>query len=235
MPTVFITGANRGLGLEFVRQYATDGWRVIAACRKPRDADELQEVPGAVEIHKLDVTDHAAIRHVAEDLDGQPIDVLINNAGIGGKGPGNPFPTGVPALDKADAVAWEEAFRVNSIAPFLMSCALLPNLEAGERKTLVVISSTLGSITDNTSGGQYPYRSSKAAVNMVVRGLACDLADRDITVVALNPGWVRTRLGGTMAPTSPGDSIDALRRIIERLTPADSGRFYNHDGAEVPW
>jgi len=235
MPTVFITGANRGLGLEFARQYAADGWRVLAACRDPEGAHDLRRVEGEVEVHRLDVTDDGEIKALQAGLADEVIDLLINNAGTGGVGDGNPIRTGVIALDKVDPAAWAQAFRINSIAPFMVACALLRQVVSSAQRKVVTVSSTLGSIGDNTSGGQYAYRSSKAAVNMVVRNLAHDLTDRGVIAVAVNPGWVRTRMGGPSATTSPEESIAALRRLIERLTPEDSGRFYNHDGSEIPW
>jgi NAD(P)-dependent dehydrogenase (short-subunit alcohol dehydrogenase family) len=235
MPTVFVTGANRGLGLEFVRQYAAEGWRVLAACRDPEGADDLRRVDGEVFVHRLDVTDDADIEALQAALADEAIDVLINNAGIGGVGDGNPIRTGITAMDKADPAGWAQAFRVNSIAPFLVTCALLRQVLSGTQRKVVTVSSTLGSIGDNTSGGQYAYRSSKSAVNMVVRNLAHDLTDRGVICVAVNPGWVRTRMGGPSAPKSPEESIAALRRLIDGLTTDDTGRFYNHDGSAIPW
>jgi NAD(P)-dependent dehydrogenase (short-subunit alcohol dehydrogenase family) len=229
--TVLVTGANRGLGLEFVRQYAADGWQVLAACRDPASARELQQLAagsgGRIEVVALDVSDPASVRAAAQALSGTPIDLLINNAGVG-----SPRGQKLGALDYA---AWARVLDVNTLGPMRVTEAFLPHLAAGGGKKVVTITSGMGSIADNTSGGSYAYRSSKAAVNMVVKSLSIDLAPRGITCVVMNPGWVRTDMGGPGGKISPAESIAAMRRVIAKLTPADSGKFFNYDGGQYPW
>jgi NAD(P)-dependent dehydrogenase (short-subunit alcohol dehydrogenase family) len=227
MPTAFVTGANRGLGLEFVRQYARDGWRIIAACREPAKAAELRKIEGAISVHALDVTDGGQVSALAKSLAGEPIDLLINNAGIYVARDGRP--------GHMDYAAWEETLRVNTLAPFRVTEALLPNILAGERKLVVSISSILASIGRNTDGGSYAYRSSKTALNAVMRSLAVDLKGKGVTVVVFSPGWVSTDMGGRGAPVTPPDSVAGMRKIIAGLRPKDSGKFFFYDGGELPW
>src|SRR5215475_11952802 len=220
MPTVLVTGANRGLGLEFVRQYAANGWRVLAACRKPAAAAELKDIMGDVQVHALDMREDTQIPALAMTLAREPIDILINNAGV--IGPREHF-------GKTETQAWLDVFHVNSIAPAHMAEAFVDHLERGQRKLIVNITSKMGSITDNTSGGSYVYRTSKAALNMVARTLAVDLASRGITVVLFHPGWVRTDMGGPGALITPKESVSAMRDKISTLGPADNGKFFNFD------
>jgi NAD(P)-dependent dehydrogenase (short-subunit alcohol dehydrogenase family) len=227
VPTVLVTGANRGLGLEFVRQYAAEGWRVLAACRDPAHATALRKIKGDVAVHRLDVTNAKQIAALARALKGAPIDLLINNAGI------NPSDDDAPG--HVDYDAWAETLRVNTIAPFRVTEALLPNVLASRRKLIVSITSLLGSIERNTDGGIYGYRSSKAALNMVMRGLAADLRGAGAVVVVFSPGWVRTDMGGRGAPVGVRDSIAGMRAVIARLKRSDSGRFFNYEGKRIPW
>jgi NAD(P)-dependent dehydrogenase (short-subunit alcohol dehydrogenase family) len=228
MPTVFISGANRGLGLEFARQYAADGWRVIGACRDPESATALAAISG-VETVTLDVTDAASIQGVAEILTGRRIDVLLNNAGIYGSKVGDAAQT----LETMDAGMWRDILETNVIAPFLLTRALLPNL--GQGSIVGILSSELGSIANNRRGEIYGYRSSKAAVNMVGRSLSWDLKPRGIIVVLLHPGWAHTDMGGPNAPVNPVDSIAGMRRVLAAATVESSGRFMAWDGREMPW
>jgi NAD(P)-dependent dehydrogenase (short-subunit alcohol dehydrogenase family) len=220
MPTVFITGANRGIGLGFAASYAADGWRVIATAREPRQATSLKKVAGDVAIHALDATDEAQLDELAKTLAAEPIDVLVNNAGVRGEG---------------DTRGWLHTFAVNSIAPVRVAQALLPNLERAKRKVIASITSGLGSIADNTSGGSYAYRSSKAALNMAMKSLSVDLAPRGFTVMVLSPGWVKTDMGGAGAPLAVEESVARLRRILDAAGPAQNGRYLAHDGKELPW
>ena len=225
MPTALVTGANRGIGLEFVRQYAEDGWRVIATCREPDKAAALRAAQGTVEIHRLEVTDPDEVANLARALKGQAIDLLINNAGIMGRG---------DVLGRVDFEAWEEVLRVNTLAPVRMVEAFLDNVARSQRRQIVAMTSRMGSIADS-SGGYYSYRSSKAALNAAMRSLAADLAGKGITIAVFHPGWVKTDMGGSGALVAPRDSVAGMRRVIERLRPADSGRFFNYDGDEIPW
>jgi len=226
MPTALITGCNRGIGLEFVRQYAADGWRVLATCRDPGGARELAAIFGDVKIHALDVTDADQVAALAKSLAGEPVDLLINNAGVGG--PDDEF-------GKTPANAWLEVLRVNAIAPLHVAEQFIGNLESGARKLIVNITSRMGSIADNNSGGSYIYRTSKAALNMVAKSMAQDLKARRMIVVVFHPGWVKTDMGGPHALIPPKTSVAGMRAKIAALTPADSGKFFNYDGQRLPW
>jgi NAD(P)-dependent dehydrogenase (short-subunit alcohol dehydrogenase family) len=231
MPSALITGANRGLGLEFARQYLADGWRVYAACRDPASAYELRRLPDknrdTLRILALDVADPASINAAATELGGEAIDLLLNNAGIIG-------PRG-QTIGNIDYDAWKEVLDVNTLGPTRVSEAFVEHVARSDRKLIVTLTSGMGSIADNTSGGSIVYRSSKAAVNMVMRSLAIDLAPRGITCVVVNPGWVRTDMGGPNATVEPSESISRMRRLIEDLGPEQSGKFLNHTGREYPW
>lgn len=225
MPTVLLTGASRGLGLEFTRQYAAAGWRVIATCRDPRKADSLRGVAGSVEIHALDATDFPAVGRLAATLGDVAIDVLIANAGI--IGPRDMTP------DAIDATAWAEAFRINAMAPLALAGTFRGHVaRSGERKA-VAISSRLGSMGANDDGGLYVYRSSKAALNAVWRSFALD--NKALIAAVLHPGWVQTDMGGASAPVLPADSIAGMRRVIAGLKTKDSGGFFAYDGEALPW
>ncbi|HUW72452.1 MAG TPA: SDR family oxidoreductase [Methyloceanibacter sp.] len=231
MPSTLITGANRGLGLEFARQYAADGWQVYATCRNPNSASELRKLADAsdqnVQVLALDVTDLASIKAAAAALDGQAIDLLLNNAGVGG-------PRG-QTIGNIDYDAWAKVLDVNTMGPLRVSEAFVENVARSERKLVVTLTSGMGSIGDNTSGGAFAYRSSKAAVNMVMRSLAIDLAPRGITCLVINPGWVQTDMGGPHGNLTPAESVTRLRRLIEGFGPSHSGMFFNHDGREYAW
>lgn len=208
-PTALITGVSRGLGKELARQYAAEGWQVIGTER-----------------HELEMTDYQQIRQFAKKLKGEPIDLLFCNAGISGK-------RGM-APGSFDFESWDEVLRVNLLGPAALAEALLDNVAASERRTIAMMSSRLGSISES-SGMTLPYSTSKAALNMLVKGLAATLAARGLIVVALSPGWVRTDMGGEGAPLSPEASVRGLRKVIGGLQPADSGKFFSHDGSTIPW
>ena len=214
MPTILITGAGRGLGLELARQYAADGWKVIGTERGPKAE------------YRLDVEKREQFDTLKKKLKNQPIDVLFCNAGIIG--------TRGSALGSFDYAAWEEVFRVNVLGAAATVEALVDNVAASERKIIAMMSSRLGSVTE-TSGATLPYGTSKAALNLLTKGLAMSLKPRGITVVAFTPGWVRTDMGGASAPLGPEESIAGIRKVIAGLKPSDSGRFLSHDGKQVPW
>jgi NAD(P)-dependent dehydrogenase (short-subunit alcohol dehydrogenase family) len=225
MPTVFVTGANRGLGLEFARHYASDGWRVIATSRSLEKAGELRALGARVALYQLDVADVAAVSALARTLAGESIDLLIANAGVAG-------PRGMTA-EAIDADGWSETFRVNAIAPLALAGAFLAQVaKSGERK-MIAITSRLGSIGVNSDGGMYAYRSSKAALNAAWHSFAID--HPEIVAALLHPGWVRTDMGGKAAPLSVADSIAGMRRVIAGLERKDSGGFFGYDGAPIPW
>lgn len=221
MPTILITGASRGIGREFARQYLADGWRVIATCRDPAKYD----LDG--EVYPLDVTDPAAIDALRRELDGEAIDILFNNAGVYG-------PRGT-ALGTIDYDAWEDVLRANLFGPVRMAEAFADLVERSDKKKMVFISSTMGSIGENTSGGGYIYRTSKTALNMAVASLSVDLSGRAIICLLFHPGWVKTDMGGTSAPIDAAASVAGMRAVIDRATAADSGRFFNYDGKRLPW
>lgn len=238
MPTVLITGANRGLGLEFALQYAAAGWRVHACCRNPSAATELGELAGSargrVVVHRLDPLDREAVYRLADELSGAPLDLLLNNAGAytaGGFAAARPE----VAFGNSDFDDWDRVFRINVYAPMQMAEAFVDHLASSEQRKLVTISSIMGSIGLNASGGSYAYRASKAAVNAVMRSLSLDLADRGIVVAVLHPGWVRTDMGGSAADITAEVSVSGLRTVIEGLAPADTGSFLDYNGDPIPW
>lgn len=222
--TYLVTGANRGLGLEYARQLGDRGDRVIATARRPTDAAELEALP--VRVEPLDVADDDSVRRLAERLAGEPIDVLINNAGTGVHG---------RRFGDVDLDRMQEHYEVNGVGPLRVSQALHANLVAGERRTIVNMTSKMGSVADNSSGGSYAYRASKAALNIITRSMAVDLHDEGFTCVVLHPGWVRTRMGGTSAPLEPEESVRGLLRVIDGLRIEHSGRFFDYSGAEIAW
>ncbi|MGE0421522.1 MAG: SDR family oxidoreductase [Reyranellaceae bacterium] len=226
MPTILLTGASRGLGIEFVKHYAAAGWRVHACARDPQAA-ALNAVKGDVVRHRLDVGDFAATAKLAQSLKGEAIDVLLANAGVAGRE--------AVELGSIDADVWLETFRINALAPLKLAEAFLDHVAASQRKAMVAISSRLGSIGLNREGGRYAYRASKAALNMEWKSLATDTKGRGLTCVVLHPGWVSTDMGGAAAPVTPPVSIAGMTKVIEGLTPADNGSFINYDGARFEW
>ena len=221
MPTVMITGASRGIGHEFAGQYAAAGWRVLATCRDPA------KYHGAGEVHPLDVTRADSVAVLSEKLAGEAIDLLINNAGI--YGPRN------EELGAIEFDAWEQVLRTNLLGPLRVARAFVGQVARSPEKKMVFISSKVGSIADNDSGGKYIYRSSKAALNMAVKSLSIDLWDRGITCILLHPGWVRTAMGGPAGTIDAETSVSGMRETIERAYSSDSGGFFNYDGRKLPW
>ena len=222
--TVLITGANRGIGLELARQYSADGWRVLGTARRPEAATELQAT--GAEIMALDVTDQTSVNRLARDLAGQPIDMLINNAGIQSL---------MWTLDEINIDEFARLLDVNALGPVRVVLALLPNLRAGETRKIINITSNLSSIAGNTDGGFYGYRESKVALNMFTKSLAAELGPDGFICVALHPGWVRTDMGGPDAPLNVRESVSGMREVIKTLSPADNGTFRTHDGEEMAW
>jgi NAD(P)-dependent dehydrogenase (short-subunit alcohol dehydrogenase family) len=226
MPTVLITGAGRGLGFEYARQYAAEGWKIIATVRKPDSRAALASLGPDVDVRIADVADRGSIGRLAADLRGTPIDVLINNAGVYG-------PKGM-TLGKIDYAAWEQVLRVNLLGPAAVAEALLASVAASARKTIVMMSSRLGSIAE-IRGGDFLYGTSKAALNALAKAMSAALSARGVIVVALSPGWARTDMGGSQAPLTPEVSVAGLRKVIAGLSREDSGRFLGHDGSAIPW
>ncbi|HEY0561878.1 MAG TPA: SDR family oxidoreductase [Methylophilus sp.] len=226
--TLLITGANRGIGLEYVRQYAAAGWHVIACCRSPTTANALnalaQQVT-SIRVEALDVADFAAIRQLATTLQKTPIHLLINNAGV--------YPES--AFGHTDDDAWLHAFKVNSMSTLKLAEAFMPHLVKAGGAKLVAMTSKMGSIEDNSSGGEYIYRSSKTALNMVVKSLAIDLTKYGVAVAVLHPGWVKTDMGGPHGLIDVQTSVNGLRQVIAELTLEDSGKWCAYDGKLIPW
>ncbi len=232
MPTILITGANRGLGLEYTRQYLARQWQVIA-CTRNTDADVLRSLPSErLRICKLDVADHDAVDRLAEELQDTVIDVLVNNAGT--SGPKDAMESAAySGTSNMDYRIWRQIFEVNVYGAFKIASAFHQNLVKSELGVLVNMSSDLGSVAQNTQGGMYSYRSSKASLNVVTKGLANDWPD--IITIAMAPGWCQTELGGPGAQIDPADSVREQIETIDRLTDAQSGCFLDRFGGPVPW
>jgi NAD(P)-dependent dehydrogenase (short-subunit alcohol dehydrogenase family) len=212
MATVLVTGASRGLGLEFCKQYAAEGWEVLACCRHPERADKLAGIAN-VRLLPLDVTEFAQIDRLA---------------GIYGDSAGHGF-------GQLDYGAWTRTLAINAQAPVKMAEAFLPHLQRGRMKRLVSISSQMGSIADNGSGGSILYRTSKAALNAGMKSLSIDLKDLGIGVFILHPGWVKTDMGGPNALIDVEKSVTGMRRVIADATLRQSGSFLKYDGSILPW
>lgn len=239
--TVLITGANRGLGLEFVKQYIQDHWHVIACCRNPNEAKELQKlatIHPALKILKLDVCDDQEIVQLTKILSGIPIDILINNAGIAGEDH-----LSVETVTTEEMV---KVFLTNTVGPLQTSKALFPNLMLGNLKIIANISSRLGSIAqntykidnstpNNTYRVYYPYRASKVALNMVMKTLSLEWDQHGIRVLLLHPGWVKTDMGGSNAPIETKTSVGGLRKVILEKSAHKDSMYHTHEGAELPW
>lgn len=223
--TVLITGANRGLGLEFAREFSAKGYKVIGTARKPHEAYDLQALH--VRVEKLDVTDPDSVQALAGRLDGVSIDILINNAGIMG--------ANAPTFVSLDVDDLDKTYQVNSLGPMRVTQALYDNLKMAKTRKIIQITSDLGSISLNSRGGLYGYRMSKAALNMFNKTLADELGGEGFICVVLHPGWVQTDMGGSNAPLTPQQSVSALIKVIEKLKPTDNGRFLNYKGKELPW
>lgn len=222
MPTILITGAGRGIGLEFARQYAAAGWRVLGTVRDPLAGRPLSDAGG--EVYVADVADPASIARLKGALAGVELDVVLNNAGIYGQD---------QSFGSVDADAFMAVMRTNALAPLKVAEAFADQL-AG-RKVIATITSLMGSIAENSSGNFYAYRASKAAANMVMKTLALDLGSRGITAIALSPGWVRTDMGGAEAPLSPAEAVSGMRAVLDKVSLNDSGKFFHFDGSELPW
>lgn len=226
MSTVLITGAARGLGLDFARRYAAKGWKVLACARKP---DGLRGIEGDVHHHPLEVTDYKAVKALAKKLSGEAIDVLICNAGISGERGAD-----AQSLGSLDPDVWRKVFEVNALAPLMMAEAFAEHVARSRQRKLIAITSILGSIANN-NGGRYIYRASKTALNMEWSCLARDLAGKNVICVALHPGWVQTDMGGSGAPTPVADSVRGILREVDKATLADSGEFLNWKGNRYAW
>jgi NAD(P)-dependent dehydrogenase (short-subunit alcohol dehydrogenase family) len=223
MPTVLITGCDTGLGVEFARQYAAEGYRVFATCLDPTTADATRAINGDVRVLKLDVSDLAAIDALAGELRNEPIDILISNAGLGKHH---------PSFGKTDYTQWLRILDVNLIGPMKIAEAFVEHVAASQMKVMAFVSSRMGSIALNMTGGSYAYRSSKAGLNAVVKGLAVDLQPRHILVLALHPGWAKTEPG---ARVDVDRSVAGMRAVIQRCSRHETGCFFAFNDTMLPW
>jgi NAD(P)-dependent dehydrogenase (short-subunit alcohol dehydrogenase family) len=231
MPTILITGTNRGIGLELTKQYLNEGWRVFACSRHAHESNELnalkKQYAHLLTLASLDVRDEKRIQSLATEWQSESIDILFNNAGIYG-------PEHVQ-LGSLNAKDWEEVLLINSISPLLVAQAFVEHVAKSQKKIIATMSSLMGSIADNTSGQFYYYRSSKAAVNAAMKSLAIDLQNQKITSVVFHPGWVQTDMGGPNAPLPVSESVAGIRRVLSQLTLADNGKFLSYQGNELLW
>lgn len=230
LKSVLITGSNRGIGFGLAERYAKLGRIVYACCRDPAHAADLKELSAQferVEILRLDVTNPNHIEDIQKKLSGKPLDLLINNAGTIGDSE--------TIVGKMSVMNLHNLFSTNTIAPLKISEALLPNLDLGSEKTIVAISSTMASIAENISGKSLPYRGSKTALNSIMRSLSINLRDKGIKVLMLDPGWVKTDMGGERAPVSVDESVNGLIEQISQSDASHSGEFYRYDGSRIKW
>jgi NAD(P)-dependent dehydrogenase (short-subunit alcohol dehydrogenase family) len=223
MPSVLITGCDTGLGVEFARQYAQAGFRVLATCLSPETAAETRAIKGDISVERLDVSNHAAIEALAERLRGEAIDILVSNAGIG-----RPH----PPFGETDYAQWRRILDVNLVGPMKLAESFVEHVARSERKVMAFVSSRMGSIALNLSGGSYAYRSSKAGLNAIIRSLAVDLARREICVLALHPGWAKTEPGGRVEVK---DSVAGMRGVIDRAGRHHTGSFVTYHDQPLPW
>jgi NAD(P)-dependent dehydrogenase (short-subunit alcohol dehydrogenase family) len=226
--TVLITGANRGLGLEFVRQYSQLGWSVLACCRNLSNSNELeilQKKFSSIEIFQLDVGNLNEIKDLSNTLKDRTIDILLNNAGIYRSG----------ALGSIDTEEWIESFKINTIAPYVVIKSFLNNVMRSNQKKIVSITSKMGSIDDNTSGGSYIYRTSKTALNSMMRSMTHDLENTGISTLILHPGWVKTDMGGSNAWINSTESVTGMIQQIEKLSQKNSGEYVDYSGKTIKW
>ena len=230
MATVLITGTNRGLGLEFVSQYVNRGDKVIATCRSVEVADELREIRMShsdLRLLEVDVLKQESMEKLARLLKGEPIDIFINNAGVYGPRDND--------FGEVSGRNWLPVLQVNTVAPLLLTQLLIDNLRLGKNRKLIYITSKMGSIADNQGGGSYIYRSSKAALNQVVKSLSVDLADEGFIAAVLHPGWALTDMGGPNALIDPETSVRGMINVIDAMDRSMSGKFFNYDGSAIPW
>ena len=230
MATILVTGANRGLGIEFVEQYLNVGNEVIATYRNENSSIDLIEMGNErsnLKLLQLDVSSKKSLNSFAKNLGNSPIDIFINNAGV--YGPRN------NSFGNVDEENWIPAIKINAIAPMLLTQLIIKNIRSGADKKLIYITSKMGSIDDNKGGGAYVYRSSKTALNSVVKSLSVDLENEGITVTLIHPGWVKTDMGGPNAHIDKDTSVRGMIEVISNLDISSTGNFYNYDGSIIPW
>ncbi len=236
MATILITGANRGLGLEFARQYVADGWDVMATTRQPGKSEALKKLASEhknLRVQALEITSDESVQDLADILDGKAIDVLILNSGI--------YPREGQKIGQIDYEGWREAFETNVLGAIRVTEALLENVAASERKQIAAISTSMSSLRAvqggavAQSGTSYQYRSTKTALNMALSILAKEVAPRGISVTIFDPGWVKTDMGGPNAVLTPKESIAGMRKVLAGNPMELCGKFLGHDGSVRPW
>jgi NAD(P)-dependent dehydrogenase (short-subunit alcohol dehydrogenase family) len=226
MPTLLITGANRGVGYQLTTHYAAEGWSVIATCRNPDEASELTSLGGDVEVMALDVNTTDSVLALKAQLGDRRIDRLLNNAGVYGPRTG---------FGETDYDAWLEVFNTNAVGPMRMIETFSDNVVASDMKQIFNISSVMSSMDATVVGSGVIYRSSKAALNMVCRSSAAALGEKGVTVANFHPGWVQTDMGGPQATLTPEESRDLLVNTFASVNPSNNGLLYAPDGAPIPW
>ena len=230
MATIIVTGANRGIGLELAKQYCNRNYQVIGTYRDETTSEELISMSRNLDnlkVYSLDVSSDQSLKDFSSKLGETPVDIFINNAGV--YGPRD------SSFNNVDEKKWIPVFQTNAIAPLLLTQLIIENLRNGSQKKLIYITSKMGSIDDNKSGGAYIYRSSKTALNSVVKSISVDLAKDDMKVVLLHPGWVRTDMGGPNGLIDTTASVSGMTEVIDSLSQSDSGCFFNYDGSKIPW
>jgi NAD(P)-dependent dehydrogenase (short-subunit alcohol dehydrogenase family) len=230
MPSVLVTGANRGIGLEWCRQYAAAGWRVFATCRRLDAADELQELAAAhsqLSLHRLNVIQPESLEELRAELQHDAIDVLVNNAGV--------YFEKYVRSEALNYDTWMQTLEVNTLGPMRVAEALAEQVARSERKLIAYMTSHMGSIAEIEAPGDYYYRSSKAALSAAMKGLSIGLKERGIGVLLLHPGWVQTRMGGPGATVTPAESVAGMRGLADKFSMAMTGRFFRYNGSEIPW
>lgn len=230
MPSVLVTGSNRGLGLEWCRQYAEAGWRVFATCRRPESAEDLQALAGRhpeLSVHRLDVTQDESVQALRDELQHESIDVLVNNAGV--------YFEKYVGIEALRFETWMQTFEVNTLGPMRVAEALIEQVARSERRLIVNMTSHMGSIAEIEAPGDYYYRTSKTALNAAMKGYAIALKERGVGVLLLHPGWVRTRMGGRDAPIMPDESVAGMRSLAEKFAMDMTARFFRYNGSEIPW
>ena len=230
MGTILVTGANRGIGLELVKQYCNQNYQVIGTYRNENTSGEfisMSQNLNNLKVYSLDVSSDQSLKDFSSKLGDTPVDIFINNAGV--YGPRD------SSFNNVDERNWISVFQTNAIAPLLLTQLIIENLRNGSQKKLIYITSKMGSIDDNKSGGAYIYRSSKTALNSVVKSISLDLAKDGMKVALLHPGWVRTDMGGPNGLIDTTTSVSGMIEVIDRLSQSDSGCFFNYDGSKIPW
>ena len=228
MPSILLSGASRGLGLEFTRQYAEAGWRVYATCRHPEKAQQLHALKSPnISLHRLDVASDNSIAELSQELAGVPLDIVLANAGLAEAHPVTP-----EIIKRSD---WMDLVAVNTFGPLALAGSLKANLMAGNQKKAIAVSSLMGSISSNNWGTQYVYRASKSGLNALWRNLSIDWKVDGIICTLIRPGFVKTDMTNFKGDLLPEETVTGMRKVFSGLTAEDNGRYLSYDGTELPW